>query len=470
LEIKNWCSSEKQLAEKASETASCLANAQGGCLLLGIEDDEVRTSKFKRCPYPNVTPEWIIQRIHDGTVPPLEITVVDARELLREVCGRCDPDCFAVFIPKTRRESGHQTVAGLSKIRNGKDCRPYYVASPDDRTRAILSIQTDDSLSIGSITWGTQQHQRKTGVSAEQWESTDDFLVQLGLLQPHQGEEGDNQPILQMTLACLLLFGSDDALARNRPGLETIVETPVETTRSRANIVNNYRHLCGSPSSLLPSLYPYIPLRCIRELVVNAFVHRSYRLDSPTIIRARPEVLEIETPGGLCGELTPESLLYCTPVYRNFLLADGARYLGICEKVGNGINEVYRGTLHQGLGFPVFESAENRFTVRIFVDRNRNFREFIKVRAQALSQLDHIIVLRYLLDRENATFRELCSVMQRGQQHGKRILDEMNTKMMIERADGIGVHWRLQPGVRADIEHIFSEAQYELGLNALFGE
>jgi ATP-dependent DNA helicase RecG len=469
LEIKNWCSSEKQLAEKASESAMCLANLRGGCVLLGIENEDERGPKFSKCPHVNVTTEWLTQRVHDNTVPPVEIKVVDASVQLRATTGKNTVNCFAIFVAKAKRESGHQTVGGLSKIRSGKECRPYYVASPDDRTRAIVSTSAVGLFSPMSIAWGMQQYEKKFGVPKEQWEGHEDFLTHLGLVERYLEEE-EQLPKYRVTLAGLLLFGTEDAIKRNRPGIETVVTTPLGEKRIRTNIVETYRYLCGSNSSLLLSQYPNIPVQSIRELVVNAFVHRSYRDDSPAIIRADSEALEIETPGQLSGELSTESLLYCIPVYRNFLLAEGARFLGICDKVGKGINKVYEGILQQGLGFPIFENGENHFTVRVFVERNREFREFLKVRAQSLSQLDEIIVLRFLLDRESGTYRELCSVMQRGPQFSKRILDEMARKMMIEPIDSLGTSWQLRPAIRADIQHIFNEAQYSFELGKLFGE
>ena len=469
LEIKNWCTSEKQLGEKASDSAACLANAQGGCVLLGIENDDSRPQKFSKCPYPSVSVDWITQRIYDNTVPPVEIVVLDASNQLHDLCGKPYVNCFAIFVAKTKRESGHQTIGGLSKKRSGKECRPFYVAAPDDRTRTPILIPTFRALSSSSIAWGIQQHERKFSIPRGQWADQSEFLIHLGLLEPHFETDETPAPNFRTTLAGLLLFGTEEGLATARPGMETVVITPLETKRLTTNIVETYKYLCGSPSSLLPSFYPSFPLSSIREVVVNAFVHRSYRLESPIIIRATGEMLEIETPGGLPGELSIESLLYCTPVYRNFLLAEGARYLGICDKVGKGMDEIYRGILQQGLGFPVLENDGNHFNVRISMDRNGEFREFLKVRSQSLSQLDEIIVLRYLLDRESATFLELCSAMQRGHQSAKRILDEMVRKTMIENLDPLNLRWQLRPTVRADIVNIFEEAQYELGLQHLFG-
>jgi ATP-dependent DNA helicase RecG len=69
LEIKGWCANEKQLAKEVSEATVCLANAMGGIVLVGVDDDEPGTAKFSKCNYNNVREDWITQRIHDQTVP-----------------------------------------------------------------------------------------------------------------------------------------------------------------------------------------------------------------------------------------------------------------------------------------------------------------------------------------------------------------------------------------------------------------
>src|ERR1700722_2948077 len=80
LEVKGWCDNEKQLAEKFSEAVSCLANACGGSVIIGVESDHPRIPKFGPCPYPNVNPGWISARIQDMTVPPVECEVFDLTE------------------------------------------------------------------------------------------------------------------------------------------------------------------------------------------------------------------------------------------------------------------------------------------------------------------------------------------------------------------------------------------------------
>jgi ATP-dependent DNA helicase RecG len=469
IEIKSWCRDGKQLAEKASESSACLANSHGGVVLLGIEDDDRGHGKFSKCKYSNVTCDWIVQRIQDSTVPPVEIKVVDASQLLQETTGVVGANCFAIFLSRSKRIGGHQTISGHSKIRSGKDCRPYYSAVVDDRSKVPVIGASVCDLSKPSIVWGMQQHKKKFNIASSLGENDIDFLAQIGLLELNPEEE-NSISIYQISLAGLLLFGTVDALKRYCPGLETIIETPLETKRITNNIVETYKQLCGSSSSLLPSLCPYIPDRCIKEILMNSFVHRDYRNYSPIIIRVSEQSLEFESPGSLCSGLSVESLLYCTPVYRNFLVAEGSRYLGLCDKVGQGINLVYQSVLQKGLGFPIFENGENHFTTRISVIHNGEFQEFLKRRVQSLTQLDEIIVLRFLLDRGTASFRELCAVMQRGTQAAHKILTEMKGKNMIESNSALNTEWKLSQILQNDIQNIFRDDQFSFGFGNLYGD
>jgi len=199
LEIKNWCTNEKHLGDKASESSACLANAHGGIVLLGIEDDDIGRRKFSKCPYPNVTTEWIVQRIQDSTVPPVQISVMDASSLLQEISPTSGVNCFAVFVSKTRKIGGHQTVGGNSKIRSGKDCRPYYVAAEDDRSKAPVVFATKEDLSLSSINWGMQKHKKKFEMTKDTWESEFDFLVHIGLLE-EDVDDGDSALNYRITL------------------------------------------------------------------------------------------------------------------------------------------------------------------------------------------------------------------------------------------------------------------------------
>lgn len=433
--------------------------------MIGVSDAS-GSLKFSPCPYPNVRGDWIAQRVHDLTYPPVEITVHDVSSVVHEVTARADARAFMISAPKTKRIGGHQIVGGLSKIRSGKECQPYYSAE-DDRTKACVPEAAASDLSLVSIAWAIEQHHRKHKVPTTNWESPYDFLVYTGLLERYFTEQA-SAPSFRVTLAGLLLFGKEAALASYFPGLETVLITDAGPARFRKNLVETYRELCGGRTSMLANLCPTVPLDTVQELISNAFVHRSYREHAPVLVTLKADSLQIESPGTFPVGVSADNLIYCTPIYRNFLLSEGARYIGMCDKIGRGIDAIYESVLSHGFGFPSFEGLSDKVIAKLSTVGNREFAEFIRKRSQFLSDLDEIIVLRFLWDRPDAVLSEIAAVVQRGRDRAQRVMDEMLRRMVVEPTDGVSGRWRLTHVVRNDIQNIFRRDQLELGLD-LFG-
>jgi ATP-dependent DNA helicase RecG len=83
-------------------------------------------------------------------------------------------------------------------------------------------------------------------------------------------------------------------------------------------------------------VYDYPP-KALHELLVNALIHRNYDgACAPTIVSHYSDRIEIQNPGGLYGDLTPELFPNGT-AYRNPVLAEGARVLGFANRFGRGI-------------------------------------------------------------------------------------------------------------------------------------
>jgi ATP-dependent DNA helicase RecG len=199
-----------------------------------------------------------------------------------------------------------------------------------------------------------------------------------------------------------------------------------------------------------------VPVDVLKELVVNAYIHRCYRTPAPILINVSDEGLEVRSPGELLTGLSVTNLIHGVPVYRNLLLADGARFVGLCDKIGQGIDLIFQGVLSSGLGFPEFESGSNVFIARIPLAGSAEFKEFIRKRSWSLNQLDEIIVLRILWGQEIASMHDLCFGMQRKRESAVRVLEQMCRKGMIDPIDG---HYRLEAVVRHDIETIFQSDQ-----------
>lgn len=81
------------------------------------------------------------------------------------------------------------------------------------------------------------------------------------------------------------------------------------------------------------SEYPEIALR---ELLVNAILHRSYEAPAPVRFYQFDDRIEIQNPGPLFGLATPENFPSQTS-YRNPVLAEAMKTLGIINRFGRGV-------------------------------------------------------------------------------------------------------------------------------------
>jgi ATP-dependent DNA helicase RecG len=454
LEIKWWCHDDHKLTEKIVDAASCLANAMGGVVLVGVAE-EANIPKFSLCPRSTVTPSWLVARVQDNTHPPVKCRALDVTDVLSSVRGTATAQVFALIVERTTCLTGHVTAKGIARIRVGKECKPHFVAE-DDRSEAPVPGLTVDHLSGDSVNWAIAHHKRRF-TAGEAFLDAEDFLVRSRLLTPQTGCADGG-----VTLAALLLFGKQAALAQFAPHCETIIQTPTGDLRLRKNIIESLREIVLGEHSVLHRCCPTLDELTLRELLVNAYVHRCWRTNGPIMITISDERLEIQNPGDLLPGLHVDSLIYCTPVYRNLLLAEGVRFAGLADRIGQGIDIIFKTVIQGGFDFPVLESADSSFRATIPLTRSEEFRAFVRRRGASLSLLDELVVLRYLWDHTQASIEQLAKALQRGKDLTQRVLASMQKKSMIEISYTDETRFCLSQGVHHDIKTIFSSDQ--LGL------
>lgn len=97
--------------------------------------------------------------------------------------------------------------------------------------------------------------------------------------------------------------------------------------------------------------------------------------------------------------------------------------------------------------------------MRLALNEAPEFREFVKSRGSSLSNLDELVVVRYLWTNPEATTSELCTALQRGRDAVQRIAASMGKKSLIQSDNGC---YRLTDAIRFEITSIFSRLQMPL--------
>ena len=89
-------------------------------------------------------------------------------------------------------------------------------------------------------------------------------------------------------------------------------------------------------SSLRERTVESYPRVAVRELLLNAVMHRDYGSTAPLRITWLDDRLEIQSPGSLYGEASPQNFPMQTS-YRNPVLAEALKTLGYVNRYGRGV-------------------------------------------------------------------------------------------------------------------------------------
>ena len=83
-----------------------------------------------------------------------------------------------------------------------------------------------------------------------------------------------------------------------------------------------------------------LPHKAIRELILNAVIHRNYMMSSCVQVAVYDDRVEISSPGSLFGTLTLQEALSGRSSIRNKVITGVCEKLGIVEGWGTGLKRI----------------------------------------------------------------------------------------------------------------------------------
>jgi ATP-dependent DNA helicase RecG len=156
------------------------------------------------------------------------------------------------------------------------------------------------------------------------------------------------------TLAGLLLFGINPRFFLpgayvqylRLPGT-SLTDRPIDQAEVSGDLLSMLRELDNrikvaistslkAISVLQETIVPDYPEIAIREILLNAIMHRDYQSNTPVRFSWFADKIEIQSPGGLYGEVTQATLMTSSS-YRNPVIAEALKTLGYVNRFGYGI-------------------------------------------------------------------------------------------------------------------------------------
>lgn len=358
----------RSVAKDIAETLSAMANADGGTVVVGVEDDGTPTG----VDYPedrlNVLRGAPKNLVRPPLRPRIDEPILQGKRVL----------VFEVdWSPEV-----HQLTDGRYLLRVGDQNQPFPAeqieALKAGKRRRIAETRIIPEASLtdldASLLEGLRKH---TGFRL----SDERLLLRYRLAESRNGR-------LVLTLAALLLFGKDPGRWHPRCGIDFVKYEGIERRYGdKLNVVK--RQWIEAPLTLLieeafETIRPHIrerqrlvdlffeerleyPTFAWQEAIINAVAHRDYGYEGLGIeVWMFDDRLEVRSPGELVEPVTLERLRKRERIHasRNPRIVRVLTDLGYMRELGEGIPRMFEVMEHEGLYPPEFRlEAEVIFTV-----------------------------------------------------------------------------------------------------------
>ena len=429
MSLEGQISDNKSLRKVTGKTADfpelakdcvAFANAQGGRLLVGIEDKAKLPPDEQR-----IKPE-LLDTLRKR-IAELTINVVVLPSIIQAENGG---EYINLFVP--RSQSVASTADGRYFIRVGDSCLP---------------VLGDDVMRLADERPGRPWETMDSRVPRGEVDPAK-FTVFVAAIHASDRvkdsvkEKSPNELLTHYALANsatlthlgVLLLGT--SVQRRNLGTAPLIQaikydelrqkinkwlwddyslSPIELVDEVWRTVPDFRESYEVAEGLYRRKVPAFDEKVVRELLVNALVHRPYTQRGDIFLNLHPDHLEVVNPGRLPLGVTPQNILHASR-RRNEGLACVFHDLGLMEKEGSGFDMLYDRLLSSGRPAPVPEEGPDwvkvTITRRIMKPEVIQFITRVDARYQ-LAQRERI-TLAALAQSEGMTARELATLLDVG--------------------------------------------------------
>ncbi len=352
-------------AKAVADAAACFACADGGIVVIGVDDKQVGPSAFIGT---RLDTSWLTNRVRQ--LIGIEVVVaehdVDGRRL---VTVTVEPSSTPVHDSHNRY-----------RRRQGRDC--HEMTGAELGTFSVARETTDWSGAPSSFTTGDAsptalEHLRRWLRTSSESSRVDlahtgdaQLLQTLGLAVPggQLNRAGElfvvdvpgREPLLD--LSCRPAAGADTEYRYDPPAL--CLATALADTEVAIDARNP---VYAIPNGLSVGQVLALPKLAYREALVNALMHRNWSRPEPVRVELEGTHLTVTSPGGFLPGVTEETVLTAPARTRNRRLASAFRGLRLAEAEGSGVDRMFREAVSLGLPKPTIRQLVDGSAIRCVI-------------------------------------------------------------------------------------------------------
>jgi ATP-dependent DNA helicase RecG len=273
----------------------------------------------------------------------------------------------------------------------------------------------------------------------------DGFLTNLGILWI--GKRTDRALLLYSPAIQVIRYDIQDEKVWKLL-LDDYFSNPIELLERVVNEVPDWQESIEVAEGLFRKNVPLFPIEVVRELLVNALVHRTYTMRGDIFINIFPDRMEIHSPGRLPYGVTPKNILSQT-IRRNEHLSKVFYDLGFMEKEGSGYDMVYAKLLGSGKPLPVVKETDDR--VIVIVQKQFISKEVVRLMDKASNEFSlkqrEVISLGLLAQQQSYSAIELSNVLNQDNELGLRhwLGRLLELGLVVKKGSGKGTHYSVNP-------------------------
>jgi ATP-dependent DNA helicase RecG len=443
LEFKGRPRGRDELKRWLIDMAVCFANQRGGCLIIGVAD-RVKGRENAITGIGDVSYRGLEREVYSATDPHI---LIELEEL-----SAPEGKLLVAHIPKGIPP--HTTTAGSASIRIGDSCQPLtgsnlarMIGSSGEVDLSAAPVEGAKLADLATEALGAARTllRAQPGLSSLAEEDSSSLLEALGL------KSGD-----ELTQAALLLFGREGAIARFLPQHEITVLRYIGSTRYdqridfRGPLLLEFERIEDSlaaatslrtiqPRGFAQLEIPTLSWEVAREAILNAVAHRDYFLRQAIIVAIHGDFVEITSPGGFLGGISPSNVLRHPPVHRNELLARALQRLGLVNRVGLGVDRIFEGLLRAGGRPPTYAADQVSVSLTLPLGGSDEFAAWVVEyeRDHETLSLDDLIALRRVVDAGSIGRTTGAEALQVNESEAGNLLADMRSRgLLVARGRG----------------------------------